>query len=227
MKIKHMFVLSALVVAVGVSSSAEDQAALGLRYATAQQAGIDQLKLYTWQTDTKLTRAGEIKVQFAIANRLNEKGEMVQDVESAETSVKNKRGLRGRSQDKQVATKSEFLDKVVSVMASYIFMTKGQEVDYFDKATITEGVGADVGKNVVQAANVSVAGDLVTKWVDPDSLFPSKLTFDATIDGVAVNGEVLFRPIENGPNVPRMATVQIPGNDEVLTTEFLEYKKQL
>jgi hypothetical protein len=37
----------------------------------------------------------------------------------------------------------------------------------------------------------------------------------------------LYRPIEEGPNVPRMATINIPSKKGVVTTEFLEYEKQL
>ena len=227
MKIKHTVVLSALVFGIAAGVLAQDSAELGLRYATVQQTSTDQLKQYTWQADTKLSQSGAAKVHVVLDCRLNEKGEMVQEVETAETSVKQKRGLRGRSQQAHASEVGAFLNKVVAQTASYIFMSKGQEVDFFDKATITEGAGDDAGKLIVQAGDISVAGDKVTKWIDKESMFTVKITFTSVVDEIPVSGEVMYRPIEDGPNVPRMATVDIPSQDGVMETEFLKYEKQL
>ena len=227
MTIKRWILVTAICVSAAASAVAEESAELGLRHATARQASVEQLKQFTWQTDTMLLQGGEAKVHVTVANRLNEKGEMVQTVETAETNVRKKRGLRGRSQAQKADEVGQLVNQIVVTMASYIFMSKGQEVDFFDKATITDGTGADAGKLVVQGANVSVPGDLVTKWIDPETLYTTKITFEAVINEVAVLGEVLFRPIENGPNVPRMATVDMPSMEGVMSTEFLEYKKQL
>jgi len=227
MKIKHAVVLSALVFSFASGALAETSAELGLRYATVQQNNVDQLKQYTWQTDTKLSESGEAKVHVVLACRLNEKGEMAQEVVTAETTVKQKRGRRGRKQAAHAGDVGAFLNQVIATMATYIFMSKGQEVDFFDKATITEGAGDDAGKVIVQAGNVTVTGDKVTKWIDKESLFTVKITFTTVVDEVPVSGEVLYRPIENGPNVPRMSTVDIPSQKGVMETEFLKYEKQL
>ena len=40
-------------------------------------------------------------------------------------------------------------------------------------------------------------------------------------------GEILYRPIEGGPNVPRMATINIPSEKGVIEAEFVDYEKQL
>ena len=227
MNTKQVVVLAALTLAVAAGAAAEDQAELGLRYAEVQSAGMDQLKRYTWHTDTRLASGGETKVHYNLACRLNEKNEMVQEVVEAETSVRRKRGLCGRAQQAQAEEVGAFLDQVLQVTASYIFMSKGREVDFFDKATITDGTGEDVGKMVVTASNVSVKGDTVTKWIDPASLYPVRITFEAIIEEVPVTGEVLYRPIEDGPNVPRMATINIPSKQGVVTAEFMDYAKQL
>ncbi len=222
-----LFALAMLILAVAAVAQEEDPDEMGLRYAGVQQDGIEQLKQYKWQTEIKMMREDEVKAEFTVANRLNEKGQMVQEVESAEASDRQKRGLRGRAQKQNAEDAGEFLNHVVQVMATYIFMSKGQEVDFFDKATITEGVGSDKGKLVVMATDVTVPKDVVTKWIDPQTLFPSKITFETVVDEVPVQGEVLYRPIENGPNVPRQATITIPAKKSVVTTEFLNYEKQL
>ena len=227
MKIGRFLALVVPALVLTAAAGAQDSADLGLSYAKVQQAGMEQLKQYTWQSATRVTREGEIKAEFTVTNRLNEKGEMVQEVEEGEVNARKKRGMRGRSQDKQLAEAAAFLDKVAAAMGAYIFMSKGQEVDFFDKAAITAGAGADAGMQVVQAKGVLVSEDVVTKWIDPATLYPSKIVFDTVVDGTAIQGEVLFRPIEGGPNVPRMATITIPEGGRVIETEFLHFKKAL
>ena len=227
MPTKPIVILAALAFALAAPTHAEDQAELGLRYAKVQQESLELIKQYTWQSSTKVTKAGEIKVEVTVDNRLNEKGEMVQEVESAEVNARRKRGMRGRAQDEQLAAGEAFLEKVAATTGAYIFMSKGQEVDFFDKATITDGTGTDAGKTVVTAAGVLSSGDTVTKHIDPATLHPSKILFTTTIDGTAVTGEVLLRAIEEGPNVPRMATITVTANDQVIETEFVNYKKSL
>jgi len=220
-----VFIVPALVLTA--AAGAQDAADLGLSYAKVQQAGMEQLKQYTWQSATRVTREGKIKTEFTVANRLNGKGEMVQEVEEGEVNARKKRGMRGRSQDKQLSEAAAFLDKVAATTGAYIFMSKGQEVDFFDKAAITAGAGADAGMQLVQAKGVLVATDVVTKWIDPATLHPSKIVFETVVDGLDIQGEVLFRPIEDGPNVPRMATITIPADDRFIETEFLNFKKAL
>ena len=219
--------LAAVATALAADPAAEDQAALGLRYGEVQQTDFEQLKRYTWHADTRLASGGETKVHYKLACRLNEKNEMTQEVVESESSVHRKRGLRGRAQAAHAEEVGAFLEKVVQVTASYIFMSKGREVDFFDKATITDGTGEDVGKMVVQSSNVSVEGDKVTKWIDPEALHPIRITFETIVDEVPVTGEVLYRPIEGGPNVPRMATINIPSEKGVIEAEFVDYEKQL
>ena len=162
-----------------------------------------------------------------MGNRLNEKGEMVQEVEAAAVDARKKRGMRGRAQEDQLAAGEAFLENVAATTGAYIFMSKGQEVDFFDKATITDGTGKDAGRMIVTAKDVLAAGDVVTKYIDPETLFPGKIVFETTVDGSAIKAEVLLRAIESGPNVPRMATINVTADGRVITTEFLEYKKSL
>ena len=205
----------------------DDKAELGLAYAAAQQENVDQLKSYRWKTHTTMKSEGETKFEFTVANRLNEKGEMVQELEASESSVKKKRGARGRAQKNAMADLDALLKETIAVMASYLFMSKGQEVDFFDKAKITDGEDDLEGTRRVQASNVSVEGDTVTKWIEPDTLRPKRIDFDVMVDGHAVTGEVMYRAIEDGPNVPRFGTIRIADMAGLIEIEFLDYSAQL
>jgi hypothetical protein len=206
---------------------ADESADLGLAYARAQAENQDQLKLYRWNTSTTMKKEGETKFEMKVSNRLNENGELVQELEDSESSEKQKRGRRGRKQQQAAEELDELLKKTVKVIGSYVFMTKGMEVDFFDKAKITEGEDDMAGLKKVTASNVSVEGDVLTKWIDPDALQTKRIEFAFTIDEHAIKGEVMYRPMEDGPNVPRLATIKIADMDAVIETEYLDYSKQL
>ena len=199
----------------------------GLEYATAQQKNVGQLKLFTWKTHTILKSEGETKHERTVSNRLNEKGEVVREILEDESAGRDKKGVRGRRQDKKKSNEEEVLESIVKTATLYLFMSTGQEVDFFAKAKITEGEGDMAGTKVVRAASVLSEGDAVTKWIDPGTLQPKKIQFQFTVDEQTVSGEVMYRPIENGPNVSRFATIRILDEETVIETEFLEYTKQL
>ena len=219
--------LGLITVQAPAQETAQTTAELGLAYATVQQENIDKIKLYRWKTFTTMKSEEETELTRTVSNRLNEKGEMVQELEAEEADGRDKRGVRGRKQDKGKAEKEELLENIVGVIASYIFMSQGQEVDFFVDAKITDGEGDLAGTRAVRATDVSTTGDVVTKWIDPEALRPVKIAFKFEMDEYKINGEVMYRPIEGGPNVPRFATIRIPDKEIVIETEFLEYSKQL
>lgn len=228
-KMKHGYtiILAALVLVVAFGAVAEVPSDLGPRYADAQAASMEKLKQYKWSTETYLEVEGETKFHFILACRLNEMGEMVRDVVSSESTIRRKRGFRGLAQQNKAEEAGKLLDQIVDVTVSYIYMTRDEVEEYFNTATVTDGTGDDAGKIIVQGSDVTVKGDKVTKVVDPETLYPVRISFESTAGEVPISGEILFRPIEGGPNVPRMATINVPSKKGVVEAEFLDYAKQL
>ncbi len=103
----------------------------------------------------------------------------------------------------------------------------GGEVDFFDNAKVTDGEGAMEGTRTVYGTNVAIDGDKLTKWIDPQTLRPKRIEFSFVLDEHSITGEILYRPITDGPNVPRMSTIRIIDKDQLVETEFIGYKKQL
>jgi hypothetical protein len=227
MKTQRLLLLAMGVGLVVPVAMAQDTDELGLAYAKAQEENVGQIKTYKWKTHTTMKSQGETKFSFTVANRLNEKGEMVQELEESESNVKRKRGLRGRRQRAALEEADALLDNILAITATYIFMSKGREVDFFDKATITDGEGDLKGTQKVHANGVTIEGDSLTKWIDPTTLHPKRIAFQFVVDGHAVEGEVMYRPIEDGPNVPRLSTIRIADMNAVVEMEFLDYAKQL
>jgi hypothetical protein len=224
--------LGLLLVAAGVgfgapSLSAQEAANIGLSYAEAQSKNQDLLKQYKWTTHTTLQKDGDTKFDFEVACHLNEAGQMEQEVESSESDVKRKRGVRGRRQRKEAGEYDELIDQILKVVESYVFMSKGQEVDFFDKAKVTDGEGDLAGTTKVAGADVSVKGDSLTKWIDPKVFQAKRITFKFEVEGHHIEGEGMYRAIDDGPNVARLATIQIVDLKGTIQTEFTDYTKEL
>jgi hypothetical protein len=208
---------------------AEDKAEFGLRYATAQQENLDQIKLYQWTSVATVQRNGEIEDKYEIENRLNEKGELVQEVVGSESDDNRREARRGRRHERRDARRGndDLVKDILAVAASYMFMSKGGEVDFFDNAKMTDGEDDLQGTRKVHGAGVMIDGDTVTKWVDPQTLQPQRIAFTYDLDGHQISGEVRYRSIENGPNVPRLSTIRILDEEQVFEIEYIGYEKQL
>jgi hypothetical protein len=206
----------------------EDKAEFGLRYATAQQENLDQIKLYHWNSVATVERNGEIKEKYEVANRLNEKGELVQEVVESESDDNQRRG-RGRRQARRAERRGndDLVGEVLAFAASYMFMSKGHEVDFFDNAKVTDGEDDLQGTRKVHGVGVMIDGDTVTKWVDPQTLQTQRIAFTFELHGHQVTGDVRYRPIEDGPNVPRLSTIRILDEEQVVEIEYIGYEKQL
>ena len=72
--------------------------------------------------------------------------------------MKQKPGLRGKAQQNAAEDKMDYVGKALELSSAYTFMTKGQLLDFFSKATVTEKDG------VIEAtgADVYVKGDKLT-----------------------------------------------------------------
>jgi hypothetical protein len=208
---------------------AEDKAELGLRYATAQQENLDQIKLYRWTSVATVERNGEIEDKYEVENRLNEKGELVQEVVESESDESRRHARRGRRQERKDARRGndDLVNEIFAFAASYMYMSKGHEVDFFDNAKVTDGEDDLQGTRKVHGAGVMIDGDTVTKWIDPQTLRPQRIAFTFDLDGHQVTGEVRYRSIENGPNVPRLSTIRILDEEQVVEIEYVGYEKQL
>ncbi len=214
---------------VALPTLAQDKAEFGLKYAIAQQENLDQIKLYRWNSVATVQRNGEIEDKYEIENRLNEKGELVQEVVESEPDESRRQARRGRRHERKSSRRGEdeLVNEVLAFAASYMFMSKGQEVDFFDNAKVTDGEDDLQGTRKVHGAGVMIDGDTVTKWVDSQTLQPQRITFTFGLDGHQVSGEVRYRAIENGPNVPRLSTIRILDQEQVVEIEYIGYEKQL
>ncbi len=203
-------------------TAAPDTDALAIAVSDAQKANTAALTQYNWQTTTELTMEGESKATSIALMQFDDDGKLQSDSIGGESSMKQKRGLRGRAQKKKVGEFEEYLEGVLKQSFQYIFLSKGNLVDIFDKAEITEGEGG----TVITSANLFVKGDALTMSVDPTTNLLNGLTFDTTYGEDAITGTVKFKTLKDGPNHPDTFELTIPSKEITITSNTHDWAKK-
>ena len=110
----------------------------------------------------------------------------------AESTVKKKPGLRGAAQKNAAEDKMEYVDKALELATSYTFMSKGQLLDFFTKATVTENPG------VIEATaeNVYVKGDKLTILIDPKTNLYINKKFSSLMGKDPIDGEIKYEKFD-------------------------------
>jgi len=204
-----------------------DAAQLALKFGEAQAENLETLKQFSWKARTEVRMDGESKIVALDYVRFDSEGEIERTNLSTESSIEKKRGFRGRKQKAALDDVAALLEDSLSLLASYILMTKGQLVDFYEKASLTPGTDAMEGTTEVNAQNVTTKGDDLTVWVDADTGLNRKLEFQAPLgEDLTVTGEVNYRVLEEGPSTASKATLAIPAEKIEIVNERFEFAKQ-
>ncbi len=212
----------ALILICLVVTAATDTDQLALDVANAQKANQAAITKYSWHTKTDLAMDGVSKANVINEVRFNTEGKLESTVVGGESSVEQKRGVRGRQQKKKTDEMSEYLTNVLELSFKYIFMSKGTLVDVFDKAKITEAE-----KSIdISAADIFVKGDVLSMTVDPATKLTTGLTFTTIMGEDTITGSVTMGMIENGPGKPTHVEIDIPTQKIKITSETYDWIEQ-
>lgn len=131
--------LSAALFALGLLTSAQeiDKTKLALDVSAANEANNAKLKAYIWKLKLDGYVNKELKVTTLTEMKFGPDGKLVATPIDAKTTVKAKPGIRGNMQKSAAQDNAEYMQKAADVMGQYAYMSKGQLVDFFDKATVT------------------------------------------------------------------------------------------
>ena len=130
-----------------------------LKYAETQQKNIGALKAYSWKTRSEITMNEKPMLTTLIQARFDAEGKLQLTTISSESHVEMKRGLRGKKQKSKLEELAKLAEKVISLQASYVLMSKGQLVDLFEKASFEDGTDKMKGTQKIHAKSVLVAND--------------------------------------------------------------------
>lgn len=214
----YVFALSATLVSAQI-----DKEKLALDISKADAANTEQIKAFIWKRYSTAKVNDEVKVTVITEFSFDEKGEIKTTQVGGETSEKQKPGLRGKIQEGAVEDKMEYLQKALELSLAYTYMSKGQLLDFFEKATVTEKDG------FVQATggNVYVAGDSLTILVDAKTnLFLNKKC-SSLMGKDPIDGEIKYEYLSTGINHGATTVLNMPGQKAKIDAQNKDYSQQV
>jgi len=200
-----------------------DKDKLALDVNAAEEANTKQLKQYIWKRKSDVAVNGEVKLTTITEFSWDAQGKLQAQLVDAESSVKMKRGLRGRAQKGAIEDKAEYVQKALGLAVAYTFMTKGQLIDFFTKATVTESNG------VIEATadNVYLQGDKLTMRIESSTkMFLSK-KFSSLLDKDAVDGEINYEKFSSGTNHVSTTVLNMPAQKMKITATNQDYSQKV
>ncbi len=209
-----------LLLAFGTLAQAQiDKTELALKVSKADDANLQKLKKYIWKRQSVVSVGGQVKLTAITEFKFDEKGELKADMVDAQTTVKQKPGLRGAAQKNAAEDKMDYVQKSLDIALAYTFMTKGQLIDFFDKATIEQN--GDV--YIVTGENVYVKGDKLVVLIDAKTNLFIKKTFSSFVDKDALSGEILYDTFKDGTSHGSTTNLTMPAQSMTIVAKNQDY----
>lgn len=200
-----------------------DSEQLALKVSKVDEANTLKLKEYIWKRHSTLTINGEVKATIINEFSYDENGKLQMKNVGGETSVKKKPGLRGKIQESKIEEKTDYFEKALQLSVSYVIMSKGQLLDFFEKATISEKDG------IIEATgeNINVKGDKLTIFIDAKTnLFISK-KFSSLLGKDPIDGEIKYALFTSGINHGSETLINLPTQNAKVTAKNQDYSKRV
>jgi hypothetical protein len=196
---------------------------LALAVSNADEANTAKLKAYIWKRKSVVTIGGEVKLTTITEFSFDAAGKPQSKLIDAESTVKQKRGLRGMAQKSAVEDKTEYVQKALELSLAYTFMSKGQLLDFMSRATITnkEGVVEATGKDVY------VKGDQLTIRIDQlTNLYLGK-KFSSLLGKDPIDGEINYEKFSSGINHGTTTVLNLPAQKMKINAVNQDYSQRV
>lgn len=206
-----------------VSYSQVDKEQLALAISKSDEANTEKLKEFIWKRKSDVSIGGEKKLTILTEFSFDAQGKLQAKVVDAESSVKQKPGIRGKIQQGAAEDKADYAAKALELSLAYTFMTKGQLLDFFSKATITEKDG------VLEATgeNVYVQGDKLTIHVDSKTNLYLDKKFSSLLGKDAVDGEVKYEKFNSGTSHVSTTVLNMPAQKMKIDAVNQDYTQRV
>lgn len=216
-----MFFMLFMLITVGFAQTDKDKLALAIN--SAEEANTKELMKFIWKRKSDVTIDGQQKLTTLTEFSFDEKGELQSRLVDAQSSVQQKRGVRGKIQQNAAEDKADYVKKALELSLSYTFMTKGELLDFFSKATITEKDG------VIEAtgSDVYVKGDKLTLLIDKKTNLYLKKTFSSFLGKDALSGEINYEKFSSGVNHGTTTVLNLPAQKMVINAKNQDYTQRV
>jgi len=218
---KIVLVIFSVLCNMGYSQVDKEQ--LALKISKVDEANTQKLKEYIWKRYSTVKIEGEVKATIINEFSYDETGKLQMKKVGGETSVKKKPGIRGKIQEGAIEDKTEYFQKALELSLSYTLMSKGQILDFFEKAVITEKEG------IIEATseNVYVKGDKLTVFIDAKTNMYVSKKFSSFLGKDPIDGEIRFDKFESGINHGSDTMINLPALKAVVTAQNKDYSKRV
>jgi hypothetical protein len=196
---------------------------LSLDISKADAANTEKLKAFLWKQESIVTVNGEEKLTVLNEFSLNEDGTVnITNIDS-DTDVKQKRGIRGRIQESTAESNLDYANKAIDLATDYTFMTKGQLLDFFSKAVITEKEG------VIEATGTDIfmKGDKFTVKVESDTKLFLYKQFSTMMGEDPISGEIVYDKFTSGISHASSSVLNLPAKGAVIKSTNRDYVQKV
>ena len=200
-----------------------DKEQFALDVSKADAANTEKLKGFIWKRHSAATVDGVEKATVINELSFGDDGKIQVTQIDANTTVKQKRGVRGAIQKNTAEDNMEYVEQALGLALAYTFMSKGQLLDYFEGSTITEkdGTYKVVGENVLQQ------GDKLTVVVEKaTNLFLSK-NFSTKLGEDPIDGELKFAKFSSGVGHGTTTVLNLPGKNAQINAKNQDYTARI
>jgi hypothetical protein len=184
-----------------------DNDKLALAISKADEDNNAKLKSYIWKRKSDVSVDGQVKLTTITEFSFDAAGKVQAKMVDAESSVKQKKGIRGKMQQNAIEDKADYVQKALELSVAYTFMTKGQLMDFFTKATVTNK------GDVIEAtgSDVYVKGDKLTITIDAKTNLYTKKIFSSLLGKDPIDGEINYEKFSSGVNHVSTTVLNMPA----------------
>lgn len=204
-------------------TSSKDPGQWALIYSDNLQKNRKGLADYTWEYRVEVVEDGKLLFVDRLAANYGVDGTIETVRVDQELKIKERQGLLMKAgQEKRLAEVGRKIQVLKKMISSYVYMSRGEVVDFFENAEVTEAVGIDNALRV-DGEDVLVEGDSVTLYGDRATAFPIQLIFSAPYDDKTwIKGDVKFRILSQlgGFYAPRVSA-EFESKNALGKTHFL------
>lgn len=200
-----------------------DRDQLSLDISKANAANMEQLKAFIWKKHSTVTIDGEQKADLLNEISIGEDNKVNITNLDASTTVKQKRGIRGKIQQSTAHNNSEYLQGAIEHALAYTYMTKGQMLDFFGKAEITD----KEGQMMATASDVFVKGDKLTITVEKETKLFISQKFSSMMGEDPISGEMNYGKFQSGINHVTTSSMNLPAKKAVLQSTNRDYVQKV
>ena len=221
---KKLSIVLLFLIGLGITAFAQlDRDQLSLDISKADAANTEQLKAFIWKQESVVTVDGEHKLTVLNEFSIGEDGKVSVTNIDSDTDVKQKRGVRGRIQANAAEDNLDYVQKALDLAIEYSFMTKGQLLDFFGKADITEKDG------VIEAtaSDIFIKGDKMTVQVESATKLFLKKEFSTLMGDDPINVEIVYGKFSSGISHATTSMLNLPAKKAVINSKNKDYVQKV